>query len=112
MTLSDDLQAVRTELKTVLGRVERLIATTNQASDESTNIDLASITYRTEAIERVLDDTGKVMRPVEIWKALTAAGRNDPKMEIQVTTYDLWQRGRIDRIGRGQYKAKPKIAAS
>ncbi len=47
------------------------------------------------------------MRPVEIWAELRRLGReNDPKMEVQVTTYDLWRRGRIAKDGRGQYRAK------
>jgi hypothetical protein len=108
MTVADDLQAVRTELMTVLGRVERLIATCAETGGQSAKRDLASIPYRTEAIERVLEDNGGDMSPVEIWKVLTAAGRDDPKMEIQVTTNDLWHRGRIDRIARGRYKALPK----
>ena len=47
------------------------------------------------------------MRPVQIWAELQKLGREDPKMEVQVTTYDLWQRGRIDRVGRGLYVTKP-----
>jgi len=27
-------------------------------------------------------------------------------MEVQVTTLDLWQRDRIAKLARGQYKAK------
>lgn len=108
VTITEDLRAVRTDLMTVLGRVERLIEASIEPSTPPTKIDLASIRYRTEAIERVLEDSGDAMSPVEIWKVLTAAGRNDPKMEIQVTTNDLWHRGRIDRIARGQYKAKAR----
>jgi hypothetical protein len=33
-------------------------------------------------------------------------GRDDPKMEVQVTTFDLRQRGRIGKISRGQYVSK------
>lgn len=47
------------------------------------------------------------MRPVEIWAELQRRGRkDDSKMEVQVTTFDLWQRDRIGKIGRGQYIAK------
>ena len=47
------------------------------------------------------------MRPVEIWADLQTSGRrSDPKMEVQVTTYDLWKRGRIDKVGRGLYTTK------
>lgn len=62
---------------------------------------------RTVAVETILKRTGTVMRPVEIWDALQTTGRaNDPKMDVQVTTYDLAMAGRIERVGRGQYKAK------
>lgn len=61
---------------------------------------------RTEAIEAVLQAAGEALSPVGIWARLKAAGRNDPKMEVQVTTYDLWRRGRIDKVGRGRYVAK------
>jgi len=46
------------------------------------------------------------MRPIEIWARLREAGRDDPKMEVQVTTFDLWQRDRIAKVARGQYKSK------
>jgi hypothetical protein len=61
---------------------------------------------RTEAIEAVLDASGVPMSPVGIWADLRAARRDDPKMEVQVTTYDLWRRGRIDKVGRGLYVSK------
>ena len=108
MALTDDLQAVRTELLTVLGRVERLIDVCSEEGDAPTRRDLTSIQYRTEAIERVLEESGEDMSPVEVWKVLTAAGRDDPKDEVQVTTNDLWHRGRIDRVARGRYKALPR----
>ena len=106
MTLADDLQAIRTDLMTVLGRVEQLIDVSTETGDHPSKIDLTSIP-RTEAIEHVLEDHGGDMGPVEIWKVLRAAGRNDPKMQVQVTTNDLWHRGRIDRIAPGRYKAFP-----
>jgi len=62
---------------------------------------------RTVAIETVLRRRGVAMRPVEIWADLQTSGRrSDPKMEVQVTTYDLWKRGRIDKVGRGLYTTK------
>lgn len=60
---------------------------------------------RTRAIEAVLVSSGRALRPVEIWAALQEAGREDPKMEVQVTTFDLWKRGRIGKVGRGLYTA-------
>jgi hypothetical protein len=62
---------------------------------------------RTKAIEAVLARNGTPMRPIEIWAELRRVGRDDdPKMEVQVTTYDLWKRGRIEKVSRGQYKSK------
>lgn len=58
---------------------------------------------RTQAIEAVLTRAGHPLRPVEIWQQLHDAGRDDPKMEVQVTTFDLWKRGRIGKVGRGLY---------
>jgi len=55
---------------------------------------------RTVAIERVLRAHDGPVRPIEIWSALRCAGRNDPKMEVQVTTFDLWERGRIGKVGQ------------
>jgi hypothetical protein len=60
---------------------------------------------RTKAIEWILEHRGEPMRPVQIWSALRELGRDDPKTEIQVTTYDLWQRGRIGKVDRGLYRA-------
>jgi hypothetical protein len=37
----------------------------------------------------VLGKSDDAMRPVEIWAELRTLGRDDPKMEIQVTTFDL-----------------------
>jgi len=45
---------------------------------------------------------------VEIWAGLRAAGRADPKMKVQATTFDLWQRGGIAKLDRGQYRSKPE----
>lgn len=60
---------------------------------------------RTNAIEWVLNNANGAMRPIEIWAELTRLGRNDPKMEVQVTTFDPWERKRIGKLGRGQYIA-------
>lgn len=104
MTAVADLRAIRSDLLAALERVDGLI----RAADDRVPgpppavIDLP----RTKAIEWVLARSDEAMRPVEIWAELRALGRDDPKMEIQVTTFDLWQRGRIGKIGRGQYIAK------
>src|SRR5690348_16278648 len=103
MTSLAELQGIRSDLLAVLDRVDSAIAAAGPVLDFA--VDITGL-ERTKAIEWVLDQRGEVMRPVEIWAELTRLGRNDPKMEVQVTTFDLWQRGRIGKIGRGQYIAK------
>lgn len=101
----EDLLALRSDLAAALDRVDRLLSA-GAVTPADDGVDLLRLD-RTVAIETVLKRRGVAMRPVEIWADLQAAGRkSDPKMEVQVTTYDLWKRGRIDKIGRGQYKAK------
>jgi len=106
MTGVEELQEVRIELLAALERVERLLerASAPTYADNDQSVDIAALP-RTKAIEWVLRHRGQPMRPVEIWSALQDLGRTDPKMEIQVTTYDLWQRDRIDKVGRGLYRA-------
>ena len=103
MTSPDPLAAVRSDLTAALARIDDLLAGAQTESDasDSSLIDLP----RTKAIEAVLSANGTAMRPVEIWKALQDAGRTDPKMEVQVTTFDLCKRGRIGKLGRGIYIA-------
>lgn len=104
MTISHDLIAIRSDLAATLKRIDTVIAGLSEPHDEPgfSVVDLD----RTKAIEAVLARHGGAMRPVEIWAELRRLGReNDPKMEVQVTTYDLWRRGRIARVGRGQYRA-------
>lgn len=110
MAAVEELQELRTGLSVALARVERLIerGSAPPAAADNGALDVMNLP-RTKAIEWALVHQGRPMRPVEIWSALQAVGRNDPKTEIQVTTYDLWQRGRIDRIGRGVYRAAPSI---
>jgi hypothetical protein len=60
--------------------------------------------HRTNAIEAVLAHNGGVMRPVQIWAELRRLGRGDPQMEVQVATFDLWKRGRIDKVRGSQLK--------
>lgn len=105
MTQADDLLALRGYLTAALERVERLLGQPSPGSQDDA-IDMLALD-RTVAIETVLRRRGRAMRPVEIWADLQTTGRrSDPKMEVQVTTYDLWKRGRIDKIGRGLYIAK------
>jgi hypothetical protein len=58
---------------------------------------------RTEAIVHVLRTRAIPMTPVEIWQALLNSGSRDEKNLIQVTTYGLWRRGRLVKLGRGLY---------
>lgn len=61
---------------------------------------------RTAAILHVLDSHVGEMRPIEVWEELQRRGRQgDPQGDVSTTMYDLWQRGRIGREGRGQYHA-------
>jgi hypothetical protein len=102
MPTDDDLEQLRVTLLSAVARIDRML----DRPEPPTRSGGSLVTLeRTKAIERVLEESGEVMRPVEIWSALRDAGRNDPKMEVQVTTYDLWQRDRIEKVGRGQYRA-------
>jgi hypothetical protein len=102
--VADDLLFLRDALEVALRRANRLLrAADAQAAQASSSIVELP---RTQAIEAVLRESGQAMRPVEIWAKLHEAGRDDPKMEVQVTTFDLWQRGRIAKLARGQYKSK------
>lgn len=89
----------------MLADLDRLVATLepHRQALESERVNLADLP-RTEAIELVLKKAGRGMSPVEIWRDLRDGGRQeDPKMEVQVTTYDLWRRGRLAKLGRGTY---------
>ncbi|WP_157746631.1 hypothetical protein [Micromonospora inositola] len=103
-----ELQSVRSDVLAALNRIDALIAGLSSPSREdgvqAQREEVAALP-RTKAIEWVLARSGEPMRPVEIWAELQALGRDDPKMEIQVTTYDLWQRGRIGKVGRGLYQS-------
>lgn len=104
MTSTADLRAIRSDLLAALERVDGLLSA---AADKAPATQVAVTDLpRTKAIEWVLGKSGEAMRPIEIWAELRTLGRDDPKMEIQVTTFDLWQRGRIGKVGRGQYIAK------
>ena len=108
MSSEEELQAIRSDLIALVGRFDRFIEATAKPRPGK-RVVLTSL-ERTKAIEWVLQDSGQAMSPVQIWKVLQDAGRDDPKMQVQVTTNDLWHRGRIDRVSRGLYKAKHKPA--
>lgn len=103
MTALSELQGIRSDLLAALGRVDNAIAAADPVPRRG--IDITGL-ERTKAIEWVLARKNGPMRPVEIWAELNRLGRNDPKMEVQVTTFDLWHRDRIGKIGRGQYITK------
>lgn len=105
-----ELRSIRDDLAAVLGRVDALIADLEPAVSERDGQHVVALP-RTRAIEWVLTRRGEGMRPVEIWAELRALGRDDPKMEVQVTTYDLWQRGRIEKVDRGVYRLVAKGSA-
>lgn len=103
MELSNELVELRTDLAAAMARLDRILEI--GGAEPSHTHELVALD-RTVAIERVLAASEGPMRPVEIWEGLRRAGRtNDPKMEVQVTTYDLWKRGRIGKVGRGLYTA-------
>ena len=106
MTVLDELQTIRIDIKAALTRVDDLLASMRQEHPgaSSPSVDVTALP-RTRAVEWALAQQGGPLRPVENWAVLRAAGRDDPKMEVQVTTYDLWQRGRIEKVERGLYRA-------
>lgn len=109
---TDELHALRADLEDALSRVDRLLACAR--ADEPSEVSVPALTTmaRTVAIETVLSRTDQPMRPIEVWQALRDAGRDDPKMEVQVTTFDLWQRGRIGKVSRGLYVSTPDKTTS
>lgn len=98
---TDELHSIRDQLAAALSRLDQLI--TKGVSDEPSEDHEVLALPRTEAIEWVLRSARRPMSPIEIWEHLTDLGRQDPKMEVQVTTYDLWRRGRLEKIRRGIY---------
>lgn len=100
-----DLVTIRTHLAAALMAVDQLL-NADQARPLGDSEHVQALP-RTKAIEWVLERRSEPMRPVEIWAELRRFGREDPKMEIQVTTYDLWERRRIGKVGRGLYVADP-----
>lgn len=103
MTL-EALHSVRADVEAALAKIDDLIAKEVPVTSVPDEVAEVRAMPRTKAIEWVLAQAdGKSLRPVEIWAGLNLLGRNDPKMEVQVTTFDLWERGRIGKRGRGQY---------
>jgi len=86
----------------LLAALDQLVEAVAPVAPEP-HVDLVALD-RTKAIEQVLLDRAGPMTPVQIWAELEQLrpGR-DPKMEVQVTTYDLWRRGRIAKLDRGVY---------
>jgi len=107
MTNLTELQEIRSLLSEALSRIDALLEIEQRPGDRTAN-DLVALD-RTKAIEWVLGQAKDPMRPVEIWAELLRYGRNDTKMEVQVTTFDLWHRGRIGKIGRGVYVGQPDV---
>src|ERR1700691_5580990 len=116
MDPTSKLLKIRRHFRGLLDDVDGLLAGSGggpEATDPAAK--LRSLPARTLAIEYVLDVNSErtepseperpvgAMSPVEIWAYMQAAGRMEPKMEIQVTTYDLWKRRRIDKVSRGLY---------
>lgn len=110
---------IRNALQGLLDEVDGLVRSSGREPEPTDSAaELRSLPARTVAIEYVLDlncDRTEpteperpmgAMSPVQIWAYMQAAGRIEPKMEIQVTTYDLWKRGRIEKVSRGLYRAK------
>ena len=59
---------------------------------------------RVDAIVAVLRQAGAPMSPTEIGRALVAGGRpEDSRQTITATLSYLVERGRVMRVGRGQY---------
>ena len=110
MDISLQLKGLRADAQALVDKLDDLLANLSPSPPSATADHVKSL-YRTKAIEWVLRDHGGVsMRPIEIWAELQRLGRNDPKMEVQVTTFDLWERGRIGKSGRGQYHALLNLA--
>jgi hypothetical protein len=101
MEIGSELRALRGALNRALAMVDRLIE--HVEPEKSEDHPVLSMP-RTEAVEWVLARHDGPMRPTEILAELQRLGRDDS--EVSVTAYDLWERGRIDRPGRGLYQAR------
>lgn len=106
MNLEHEIRDIRAHLMSLINKVDQVYASLAPSPPEADSEHVQALP-RTQAIEWVLDQRpGEDMRPVQIWQELQRLGRSDPKMEVQVTTFDLWERGRIGKSGRGLYHAK------
>lgn len=106
MDRTTELLRIRNQLSAAMEAVDRLLDEARPPAQVGKS-DYVQSLERTKAIEWLLREAGEPMRPVRIWAGLRRYGRNDPKMEIQVTTYDLWRRGRIGKVDRGLYVSLP-----
>jgi hypothetical protein len=104
MPTDDELRAIRSDLAAIVARFDSLLEVKPAAGTKASTKDAAL--HCTTAIEWALADHGEPMSPVQIHEAIKQIGRSDRKDTVQVTTYDLWKRGRIDKVGRGLYTAK------
>ena len=100
-----DFLAIRAQIVSILDQLDRLIWD-SQGTPQGDTHGVKSL-ERTKAIEWVLRREWKPDAPRPDLGRASEAWQGRPKMEVQVTTYDLWQRGRIDRVGRGLYVTKP-----
>lgn len=105
MPTLDVFRTIRSELALTLTRVDKLIEEAARG-DARGSVEVLTLP-RTRAVEYVLAQASEPMRPVQIWAELQRIGRDDPKNEVQVTTFDLWERGRIGKVARGLYKLEP-----
>jgi len=96
------LRHMRRQLRQISGEMTRLLSELENAEDPPADHAYADL-GRMEAIVKVLDTEAVPMAPVAIWSALRAAGFQDEKNLVQVTTYQLWRRGRLVKLGRGIY---------
>ena len=93
-----ELESLLAQLKESQAIIEHLLAGPEVADARVVNL------HRTEAIVWTLDHDRVPMSPTQIRRRMRELGRmNDPAMEVQTTTYDLWRQGRIAKISRGMY---------
>jgi hypothetical protein len=95
------LRAMRRQLMRISGDLSKILAEL-EPHDTPVNPRYQGLA-RTESIMQVLDAHEGPMTPVAIWRALAEAGCNDEKNLVRVTTYQLWRRGRLVKLGRGMY---------
>lgn len=94
------LRQIQRQLRQINGEMTRLLSSLEE--ETPTDPDYENL-GRIEAILKTLKAQAIPMTPVQIWSALQASGFTDQKNLIQVTTYQLWRRGRVAKLGRGLY---------